>query len=410
MKRVTRRTQLFEASLFATSLALAACGEVDQTTCLQKVLGNLERIESAAYRSLRESYAPGDTIPSVHTCFFQELDNPADTTIGACYLCFTDEKTPRLQFGYDGNAKFSVEHDLREVRIDDFTARPLPFRPVNPPFFNRAENIVRYALTTSDRIETQFSESGDSYRFRMIIDIGKAVEFFGKAFYMPDPGIDIWGPPVSAYELWIRKSDCLPYRIRREQVHDTSVETVSDVEINRLTAADLRAADCYPADYTIVTRQKQGVPKRQKPSIVGKQAPDWTLTDAGGKAVSLGDFKGKVLLLNFTGIGCGHCYEAIPFLNGLKKRYAPGDFDLAAIETWGKSLHSLRVYSDRHELAYPMLAGNDEVIRAYLPDNAVPVFILLDKQRVVRSVHTGYGKGTSDKEITEAIEKLLQKH
>lgn len=53
--------------------------------------------------------------------------------------------------------------------------------------------------------------------------------------------------------------------------------------------------------------------------MTGKKAPDWTLTDMKGQKVSLSGIKSKVILLQFTGIGCGPCKISIPFLNRLKK-------------------------------------------------------------------------------------------
>lgn len=398
-----------KALLFASLLSLAACGEADPSATLQKTLRNLEQIRTAAYFCRSESYVPGDTIPSVQRRFEREWANPADTAIGSGYLSFSAEDTTRLLYGYDGTIRIEVEHDTQEVLADDFTRNQLPFRIVRPPFFNRAENIVRYALTTSDPIETQLVEEGDSYRFRLVIDIGKTVEFIGKARYMPDHG-NVWGKPLSVYELWIRKKDLVPYRIRREQVHQTTDEVVSEVAINRPADHQLQIEDFYPAGYTLRMRKDKRSDRPKEWHILGKTAPEWTLTAADGSSVSLGDFRSKVLLINFTGIGCGPCYQAIPFLNGLKARYAPGDFDIVAIETWGKSPYSIGVYAERNKMTYRMLAGTDEVRRAYLPDSAVPVFLLLDGRRKVRKVHTGYAKGSTDQAITEAIDKLLEEN
>lgn len=385
------------------ALPLMTCGQAGHAGYLQRVLSGLQRIESASYRSLHEAYAPGDTIPLVFRRFYRELDNPADTTIGASYVSFDDADTTRFDFGYDGKVRVLPDHETKTITIDDFTARPLPFRPVNAPFFNKARNILQYALTTSDRIETHLEESDSEYHLRLVIDIRKTVEFFGKAFHMPDTGNSIWGPPRSVYEMWIRKEDDRPYRIRREQVHDISVETVSEVRINQQRAEDFRLERYFPADYAI---RKYALRRQaESPSaIVGKKAPDWTLADAAGNAVSLGDFKGRILLINFTGIGCGPCYQAIPFLNSLKERYT--DLDLAAIETWGKRGHSLRAYAERNNMSYPLLSDDGHTIEAYCSDRSVPVFILLDEHRIVRHVFRGFGKGTTDKEITEAIEKL----
>lgn len=384
-------------------LPLTVIGQVEQTDYLRKVLHNLEQVKSASYRSFIESYVPGDTIPATRWQRCREFDNPADTTIGAAYLHFNDEDTTHCIFGYDGRVRVIVDDDERVIIVDDFTISRPPFGPVASPFFSYTESIIRYALTTDDPIEIQLAQDEQDYHFRLVINADKQVEFFGKPYYMPTSSI--WDP-VSIYEIKMRKADDLPYKIRREMAHDISIETISEVKLNHEPETALRLADYYPANYKIT---QYGVPGRPKPTfdLTNKKAPDWILPNADGSLMSLSDFKSKVVLINFTGIGCGACYQAIKFLNGLKHRYPLTDFDLVAIETWGKAGHSIQAYTDRNKLEYKTLEGNKDVLAAYTSEKAVPLFMLLDKQRIVRHIFKGYGS-TSDASITQAIEALLQ--
>ena len=62
----------------------------------------------------------------------------------------------------------------------------------------------------------------------------------------------------------------------------------------------------------------------------------------------------------------------------------------------------------RNRINYPMLAGTDETVDAYLPDRAVPVYLLVDAERRVRHAFRGYTPAESDRTITEAIDSLLR--
>ncbi len=392
-----------KALLFATLLPALAFAQADNSDYLQKVLRSLEQIETSSFHIRSMAYAPYDTIPSVHEQFVKAFANPTDTTLGVKFLIFDPKDTTRLLFGYDGVRKAYIEHSEKAVGADDFSTLRLPFRPVSMPFFNYAENILRYALTTSDKIETQLEENGDMYHFKLTVDEERQIEFFGHAYHMPNPSPD----PRSIYEIWIRKSDGMPCRIRREMEHQTTIATVSRVSINTLPRSDWQLTDYFPTGYEV--HYKGAQKNRPKPSfsILGHQAPAWDLPGTNEKNVSLGDFDGKIVLINFTGIGCGACYTAIPFLNKLTERYKPADFALAAIESWGKSLHSVQMYSIHNKLKYPLLVGTEEVVKVYLPTPAVPVFILLDRHHIVRKVFEGYSE-SMDGEIAQAIDSLLQ--
>ena len=57
--------------------------------------------------------------------------------------------------------------------------------------------------------------------------------------------------------------------------------------------------------------------------MIGKPAPDFTLKDINGETVSLVDFRGRVVLLDFWATTCGPCISEIPNLRALYKKHNP---------------------------------------------------------------------------------------
>ena len=68
---------------------------------------------------------------------------------------------------------------------------------------------------------------------------------------------------------------------------------------------------------------------------VGQSAPDFTLTDAGGKAVRLSDFRGKYVVLEWTNPGCPY----------VKKHYNSGNMPATQKEAVGKGVVWLSINS-----------------------------------------------------------------
>jgi thiol-disulfide isomerase/thioredoxin len=389
------------------SFILLNCSNVDNKKMdyLQNVLNNLNKIKSATYYETIESWAPGDTSASgVYNHYIKEFDNPSDTTIGASYVSLQQEDTTQMTFCYDGNMRAVVYEEDKTIGIDSFLFRLHPFRPLTPPFFNYTKSIIKYALETKDSISTEFEDFGDSLFFRLTIFEDNQVEFFGKAYFIENTPYNL-GETTSKYEIWIDKSTDLPYRVRREMSYDIYVATCSDVELNKNKIKDFHASDYFQPEYVIAPYGSEN--KSEKVSdLIGKVAPDWILQDANDNTVALKDLKSKILMIQFTSVSCGPCRASIPFLKQLTSEYNQKNFDFVAIESWTKNSNVLKSYQGRNKFKYKFLMSTKDVTRSY-QIKSVPVFFILDENRVIIKVVNGYGEGSTDKEIREAINGLI---
>lgn len=385
---------------------LNACEKNDTSTdYLREVLNNLNQIESATYNSIGENWNPGDTAAShVNYSFVKEYNNPSDTTIGAKFIIQNLSILSKPEFCYDGQMRAIFYNAEKRVVIDSFTVRPLPFRPLTPPFFNYVKSIIRYAIETKDSISIDIKDLKDSVYLKLTIYEENQVEFFGKAYHMPLTPYT-FGDNTSIYEIWIDESNNLPYKVRREMSHNISVTSCKNAKLNKADIKDFKASDYFPSDYVI---QPYGIggDNKKKNSLIGKEATGWTLQTAEKQMISLTDFKSKVLLIQFTSISCGPCKMSIPFLKELGAIYKKDDFDFVAIESTSNNTNALKNYMERNDFEYKFLLSTKEVLKNY-SINSFPVFFILDENRVIKNVIYGYGKGTTDSEIITAIDKLL---
>ena len=373
---------------------------------LRKVSENLDHIKSASYFAVRVASAPGDTakFTEPRELYYKIFINPSDTLVGSSSATFSAEDTTKMTDFYNGTVRGKVNWEEQYVKIDSFKHHPYPFRLVHYPFYTKVNEIIKYTLTTTDSIQTDFRDYGDSIHFSLRI-INKHVYFRIKPIeikneYIPED-------EISQFDIWFSKKDYMPYRMRSKWYHTTFFESCHSARFNLNKDTTFIASTYFPS-YFEVRNVDPYAPKKdeKKKSLIGKIAPDWILKDIDSQNVKLSDLNSKVLLIQFTGVGCGPCHHSIPFLKKLVEKYKTKDFEFLSIETWSNNMEGLKRYQQRNEFNFRFLKSTDEVTKSY-GVSSVPVFFVIDENRIIRKVIKGYSEGITDKEIKESIESLL---
>lgn len=397
--------------LFVLANAFIFCSQTNKDNYLETVLNNLEKIESATYQIEQLAWNPYDDDPVYDFCYYvYEYHNPVDTTIGASFVSLKADDTT-LFSAYDGNVRIVVWDESKTLGIDNFSVNRfnLSFRLVSPPFYNYTKNIIKYILTTSDSITVDKLENDNYWHVKLTIHEDRQVEFFGKAYKIPDAPM-FGEDPTSIYEIWIDKKTNLPYKFRREMSHNITESIVSNPEFNKMKIEDFHVSDYFPSDYKILSYNDalENRNNRKSNELEGRIAPDFELIDTQDDKVSLQDMKSKAILLQFTGIGCGPCYASIPFMEKISKEYPEDLLTVASIETWSGKIQTLQNYKKKNQFTYLFLKSEDSITQAY---NAmgVPQFFILNEKRVITKVFEGYAENTTDNEIRKEIDGLLNK-
>jgi thiol-disulfide isomerase/thioredoxin len=143
-------------------------------------------------------------------------------------------------------------------------------------------------------------------------------------------------------------------------------------------------------------------------------SPDFTLKDLEDYDVSLSQFKGKVVLVNFWATWCGPCRIEIPWLVELQNKYAARGFTVlgVAMDEEGKSAVAPFVQKERFKVGgtsqsmnYPIVLGNDATADKFGGLVGFPTSVLIPKDgRVVKRVD---GLVSYD-EIDKAIQSQLE--
>ncbi len=143
-------------------------------------------------------------------------------------------------------------------------------------------------------------------------------------------------------------------------------------------------------------------------------SPDFALKDLEDHDVSLSQFKGKVVLVNFWATWCGPCRIEIPWLIELQEKYAARGFTVlgVAMDEEGKSAVAPFVQKERFNVAgtsqsmnYPVVLGNDATADKFGGLVGFPTSVLISKDRRVVKHVDGL---VSYNEIDEAIRSQLE--
>lgn len=150
--------------------------------------------------------------------------------------------------------------------------------------------------------------------------------------------------------------------------------------------------------------------------LMGKPAPNFTLEDLKGDKVSLADFKGKPLLINFWATWCGPCKIETPWLIELQKEYGPKGLQIVGISTegddlkpddkegWAHDKAEIAKFIEKEHMPYPVLINGDSLSAKYGGLEAMPTSFYVDRDGKVVAIQLGI---TSKEDMVANIKKAL---
>ena len=137
-----------------------------------------------------------------------------------------------------------------------------------------------------------------------------------------------------------------------------------------LCATPLRAAP----DYSAV----RGLQPVKEPT----PAPDFTLLDPEGRQVSLKDFRGKVVFLNFWAAWCAPCRDEMPAMQRLYQEFKGKGFEIVGVNVKDRRTDAL-AFIKKLQITYPITLDPDGKVGELYGAFGMPLTYLIDRKGTV---------------------------
>lgn len=161
--------------------------------------------------------------------------------------------------------------------------------------------------------------------------------------------------------------------------------------------------------------------------LIKEKAPDFELLDVNGKKVSLADFKGKILVIDFWATWCGPCKASLPGMQMLVNKYKE-DPNIAFLfvhtsEPPGKSFEEVKNssldYFKSHQFSLPLFIDlknketRENKVSKSFKVSGIPHKVIVDQNGFIRSNTIGFNGSNIDlvaemSSLIEAVKKSEQ--
>lgn len=364
---------------------------------LTKTKEQLDRLSVVRYRQTRETKYYGDNYYSLFTVelFIERIKN---SPIGL-----------RLQasegnsfFIYDGQRTIRLKKDA--MTIDSATVKTAKQLEGNSYLSHSLANLRYFLPLVMQDDSTQKSMSdtligGQSF---YCVKMERSNRYYD-GFYAMEP-FDV-ASLRRPYYLVIDKKTFLPYQFITKYIRgndDRDFITITFDQINTTPALPADSSWSYAA---YAGRYQPFRPAEKKPLVkAGDLISDFTLADyrpAAIDSVSLHQYAGKLVLLDFWFKSCGPCMAAMPHYNSLQNKYGKDGFQLLTINIEDGE-EDMKFFYNKYQPSYKMLfKGN--VLFEKLGLSACPSSVLLDRTGRVTEVFKGFDNELIEKKISALI-------
>lgn len=134
----------------------------------------------------------------------------------------------------------------------------------------------------------------------------------------------------------------------------------------------------------------------------GQAAPNFRVITTSGQSVSMDNYRGYVLLLDFFAPWCIPCRASAPHIVDMKRKYGRQGLQVLGLNADDDG-GGMRSFADECGITYPLAAAGERVQNDF-GIRSVPVMFVIDKKGVVAEIYRGFND-----EIGRSMEALIRR-
>ncbi len=141
---------------------------------------------------------------------------------------------------------------------------------------------------------------------------------------------------------------------------------------------------------------------------VGEQAPDFTLVDLDGNSVTLSDFKGKVVFINFWATWCPPCRAEMPEIEAVYQEYKDKDVVVIGVHLanviWFEPEDKIRQFVQQGGYNWTFVTDTSGEVSANYQIVGIPTSFFIDREGIIQAVNIGaMTKRAMEAKLAEAM-------
>ena len=137
---------------------------------------------------------------------------------------------------------------------------------------------------------------------------------------------------------------------------------------------------------------------------VGELAPDFQLPNLEGQSISLSDFRGEPVLVNFWASWCGPCIYEMPFIQEVYEEWSASGLVVLAINK-GESLSTAKDFMQSNNYSFPVLLDISQDVALEYNIWGIPTTFFIDRDGIIQA--TKVGAFSSKAEIEMMLSEII---